>query len=201
MFFYNGCIIKLVISMSMYFYHLVNKEASIDKGLISLQYMYDNKLYDLFDKNASKYIKRITDDWNIPKYKNKKSLTREEIIDALNIFRGKYGSNYIYFFLYPPYKALGTRINELSKYKDIYKIDIDNPELNEYITDIFYGYDMSNSDNLLLDYNYYKNISREDYFKKYDDNIPMNFSRLNHISISFKDGYCPNKFLEKVDWK
>jgi len=28
----------------------------------------------------------------------------------------------------------------------------------------------------------------------------MNFSTLNHISISFKNGNCPLDFLEKVDW-
>ena len=46
---------------------------------------------------------------------------KEEYLDALNIFRGKYGTNYIYFFRYAPYKMLGNKINELSKYKDIYK--------------------------------------------------------------------------------
>lgn len=28
----------------LYFYHLVNKDADMNKGLLSLQYMYDNKL-------------------------------------------------------------------------------------------------------------------------------------------------------------
>ena len=73
-------------------------------GLISLQYMYDNKMYNLFDKNVEKYKDRILNDWNIEKYKEKTNLTREEYIDALNIFRGKYGANYIYFFRYAPYK-------------------------------------------------------------------------------------------------
>jgi hypothetical protein len=88
----------------LYFYHLVNKDANLENGLISLQYMYDNKMYDLFDKNVLKYKDRIINDWNIDKYKNKKDLTREEYIDALNIFRGNEGCNYIYFFRYPPYK-------------------------------------------------------------------------------------------------
>jgi len=32
----------------------------------------------------------------------------------------------------------------------------------------------------------------------YDDEIPMNFSTLNHISIAFKDDYCLIDLLEKM---
>ncbi len=192
---------KLIkINKPLYFYHLVNKDADMNKGIISLQYMYDHKMYDLFDKNALKYKERILNDWNIEKYKGKSNLTREEYIDALNIFRGKYGTNYIYFFRYPPYKKLGNKINEIAKYKDIYRININDEEVQKSITDIFYGYDMSNSNNKLLNKKYYENISKKEYFSKYDDNIKMNFSKLNHISISFKDGYCLKEFLEKVNW-
>lgn len=185
----------------LYFYHLVDKNADISKGLISIQYMYDNKLFELFDKSVSKYKNRILNDWNIKKYKGKFNLSREEYIDALNIFRGKYGTNYIYFFRYPPFKELGSKINEISEYKDIYRININDEELQKIITDVFYGYDMSNTDNEILNKKYYENISYDEYFSKYDDYSVMNFSKLNHISISFKDGYCPLKFLEKIEWK
>lgn len=60
---------------------------------------------------------------------------------------------------------------------------------------------MSNSDNRLLDKQWYETISQEEYFSKYDDALLMNFSTLNHISISFKNGNCPLNFLEKVDWR
>lgn len=193
---------KLIkIDKPLYFYHLVNKESDISKGLISLKYMYDNKLYDLFDKNVLKYKDRILNDWNIEKYKGKSNLTREDYMDALNIIRGEYGADYIYFFRYPPYKELGKKINELSKYKDIYRIDINDPFIQKNIIDIFYGYDLSNSGNKLLDKSYYENINEQDYFSKYDDSIEMNFSTLNHIGISFKNGICPINYLEKVDWK
>ena len=184
----------------LYFYHVVNKDADLSKGLISLQYMYNHKLYDLFDKNAEKYKKRIVDSWNIKKYKNrdKNSLTREEILDALTIFRGKFGASYVYFFKFPPYKKLGKRIEELLKVKDVYRININDEEIQKNIKDIFYGYDLSNSDNKKLDKYYYENITKEEYFKNYDDNIEMNFSRLNHISIAFINDYCSLEFLEKV---
>lgn len=184
----------------LYFYHLVNKDVDMSKGLISLQYMYESRMYDLFDKNILKYKDRIINHWNIKKYKGKNILTREEYMDALNTFRGEYGSNYIYFFRYAPYKNLGSKINKLSKYKDIYRININDEEVQKLITNIFYGHDMSNSENKLLYKKYYENISKEEYFSKYNDNLLMNFSTLNHIGISFKNGRCPLEYLEKIDW-
>ncbi len=193
---------KLIkLNSPLYFYHLVNKDANINPGLISLQYMYNKKMYDLFDKSVLKYKERIINDWNINKYKGKESLSREDYIDALNIFRGHHGSNYIYFFRYPLYKKLGSKINELSKYKDIYRININDEELQKRILDIFYGFDMSNSDNKMLDKKYYENVTKNEYFSNYDDNEEMNFSKLNHIAISFSGCYCPKKFLEKVDFE
>ena len=193
---------KLIkLNKPLYFYHLVNKNVDMNNGLISLQYMYDHNMYELFDKYVLKYKNRIINDWNLEKYKGKTNLTHEKYIDALNIFRGEYGSNYIYFFKFPPYKKLGNRINELSKYKDIYRININDEEVQKHINNIFYGFDMSNSNNKVLDKKYYEKISEQEYFSKYDDSIPMNYSKLNHIGISFKNGNCPLKFLEKINWK
>ena len=191
---------KLVkLNKPLYFYHLVNKGVDLSNGLFSLQYMYDNKMFELFDKSVFKYFDRIVRDWNIEKYHGKKALTREEYIDGLNIFRGKYGSSYIYFFKYPPYEELGDRMKEILKYKDIYRININDEEVMRNIKDIFYGFDMSSSENKVLDKQYYENVSEKDYFSKYDDNLEMNFSRLNHIGISFIGNKCPFLYLEKVN--
>lgn len=182
----------------LYFYHVVDKNADISNGLISLKYMYDNKMYKLFDKNAEKYIKRITNDWNLPKYKKRTNLTRKEIIDALNIFRGEFGASYIFFFRYPLDKKLGSKIEELLKFKDIYRININDEEVIKSIKDIFYGYDGSCSDNAKLDRKYYENVTKKEYFAKYDDSLEINFSTLNHIAVAFENDICPLKFLEKV---
>lgn len=183
----------------LYFYHLTPKNADITKGILSLQYMYDNKMYELFDKYAEKYKYRIVDSWNIGKYKgrNEETLTREEIMDALKIFRGEYGASYIYFFKFPPKESLGPKMKEILKHKDIYRININDEEVILKTKDIFYGYANSHSDNTLLTKDYYENITEEEYFKNYDDTLEMNFSTLNHISISFIDDYCPSSFLEK----
>ncbi len=189
---------KLIkLNKPLYFYHLIDKDADVSKGICSLQYMYDNNMYDLFDKSALKYKDRITNYWNIDKYKGRDTLSREEYIDALNIFRDKYGSRYIYFFKYPPDIRLGPRMAEILKYKDIYRININDEDVMKHIKDIFYGYNMSSSDNYLLDRKYYENISKEDYFAPYDDSLEMNFSRLNHIAIAFDNDKCDFRFLEK----
>ncbi len=198
--YYEYCETQKLIKLNepLYFYHIVDRKADLSKGLLSLKYMYDHKLFDLFDKNILKYKDRIVNDWNIEKYKNKHSLTREEFMDALNIFRGEYGASYIYFFRFPLYKELGKKIEDLLKVKDIYRININDEEIQKNIKDIFYGYDESNSDNKILDKEYYENITEKEYFKKYDDSLVMNFSKLNHISIAFKDDYCLIEFLEKM---
>lgn len=195
---------KLIkLNAPLYFYHVVNKTADIKKGLLSLQYMYDHQLFSLFDKNTEKYKKRIVKGWNLKKYKGRdeESLTREEVLDALKTFRGEHGASYIYFFRYPLYKELGSKIESLLKVKDIYRININDESVQKKIKDIFYGYEGSNSDNKLLDKTYYENVTKEEYFKEYDDTLEMNFSKLNHIAISFYNDYCPYEFLEKVEEK
>jgi hypothetical protein len=184
----------------LYFYHLVDKNADLKNGLLSLQYMYDHGMFRLFDKNAEKYEDRIVNGWNISKYKGKKLLTREEIIDALNTIRGPYGSSYIYFFRFPPYIKLGKKIKELSRTKDIYRIDINAADVRSIILDISYGFDMNRTDNKRLNEEYYRSVSEKDYFANYNDNIRMNFSTINHIGIAFKNGNCPRNLLEKVPW-
>lgn len=197
---YKYCELQKIVKLNkpLYFYHLVNKDININKGLYSLKYMYDNKMYDLFDKYTDKYIQRITNDWNIPKYKNKTNLTREEILDALNIYRGLNGTSYIYFFRYPPYKKLGKKMENILKYKDIYRININDEETQKYIKDIFYGYNLSNSDNKKLNKNYYEKVTKKQYFTNYNEKEEMIFKNLNHISISFIDDYCPIELLKKV---
>lgn len=192
---------KLIkINEPCYFYHIIDKEADITKGILSLKYMYDNKMYELFDKHAEKYKYRIVSSWNIEKYKGRKeeTLTRSEIIDALEIFRGQYGPSYIYFFKFPPQKTLGKKMGKILKDKNIYRININDEELILKIKDIFYGLNIQEVDKTILTKSYYEKITPEEYFKNYDDTLEMNFNTLNHISIAFIDDYCPNSFIEKI---
>lgn len=184
----------------LYFYHLVNKEVNLSKGIVSLQYMYNHKMDEEFDKNVLKYEKRIREDWNLKEFKEKENLTRKDYLDGLKEFRGVNGANYIYFFRFPPFKKLGAKIKALSEYKDIYRINIKDEALKKQIEEIFWGYHLSWSDNQELDETYYEQIDMTTYFKNYNDQLEMNFSTLNHIAIAFKKGYCPSSYLEKINW-
>lgn len=197
----NGTLMKL--NEPLYFYHVVDKDANLSLGLLSLQYMYDKKMWDLFDHSASKYKKGIVSYWNLEKYlgRDSNSLTREEILDALNLFRGEYCSSYIYFFKFPPYSSLGTKMEEMLKEKDIYRINIQDEEVQLKILDIFYGYENNHGDGKNLTLSYYKTITPKEYFQNYQDSDERNFAKLNHIAVAFLDGYCPISFLEKVDSK
>jgi len=183
-----------------YFYHAVPKSADLSKGLITPQYMYDNGMTELFRKSTDKYRDRIVGGWNI--YPNKKSseLTDQEIVDAINKFRrSDKGLSYIYFFKFPPYKELGPKMKAFLDTHDIYRINLDDTNAKKYIKEIFWNNDMSNGDNKPLDEDYYRRISVDEYFKRYDDSSKLNFAALNHIGIRFKDDYCPKSILEKVD--
>lgn len=182
----------------LYFYHLAPKGINKNsKGLYSLQYLYDHKMYDLFDKYTDKYRYRICYLWG---YSNKKpyELTREEIIKYLKRFRDEDQLDEIYFFRFPPYYELGDHMKQILENKDIYRIDINDPHTKTYIKDIYWGTDGSQSDNTELDKDYYINVDQNDYFRRYNDKSQMNFASLNHISIKFKDGYCPFHLLTKI---
>lgn len=180
----------------LYFYHLAPKGIK-GKGLYSLQYLYDHKMYDLFDKYTDKYRYRICYLWG---YSNKKpyELTREEVIKYIKKFRDDDQLDEIYFFRFPPYYELGDHMKQILENKDIYRIDINDPHTKTYIKDIYWGTDGSQNDNTELDRDYYINVDQNNYFRRYNDKSQMNFASLNHISIKFKDGYCPFHLLTKI---
>lgn len=200
--FYEYCTNSKLMKLNepFYFYHVVDKDANLSLGLLSLQYMYDHQLLELFDKSSNKYRKGIVSYWELDKYKgiNSSSLTREEILDALKLFRGEYASSYIYFFRYPPYASLGSKMEEMLKKKDIYQININDEEVQKNILDIFYGYENNHGDSKKLTREYYENIEEQEYFQNYEDSEERNFARLNHIAIAFSKDYCPISFLEKI---
>ena len=180
-----------------YFYHLFPKNSINVGGIISPRYMLENGMFDLFDQSTNKYRDRIVNGW---KYYNKdpNQLTRDEIIDSLNKFRGKYGDNMIYFFKFPPSKILGKNMKNLLKDKIIYQIDLNNPEVRSIINKIDWGYHLSNSNNKSLNKKYYEDIDIEKYYRYYNDKAKLLFANLNHISISPINGIIPFRLLNVI---
>lgn len=179
-----------------YFYHLFPKNVNNFNKIASTQYMYDNNMDT--EEVLYKYRKRVVSDWGVYPNKKEEDLTDEEILNALNQFRGEGGSKTIYFFKYPPYKELGPNMKNILKDKDIYRIDINDKETRKYIEKINWGYDQSHTGNKPLTEEYYKNITQKEYFSKYDDNGTPLFASLNHIGIVTKNGYIPKKCLKLV---
>jgi len=184
----------------MYFYHMIDKSVKLDdKGLKTPDYVLTKEHdEDLYLKMTEKYRYRLTHGWNIYPDKKPEDLTSDQIYDGINQFRkSKRGNNQIYMFRYPPYKELGPHMADLLKDKEIYAFDINDPNNQKYINAIDWGWDGSNTDNKKLHRQWYENISKEDYFKKYDDNGKPLFAPLNHISIDPSKGFLPLSCLQK----
>ena len=184
----------------MYFYHMIDKSVKLDdKGLKTPDYVLTKEHdEDLYLKMTEKYRYRLTHGWNIYPDKKPEDLTSDQVYDGINQFRkSKRGNNQIYMFRYPPYKELGPHMADLLKDKEIYAFDINDPNNQKYINAIDWGWDGSNTDNEKLNRQWYENISKEDYFKKYDDNGKPLFAPLNHISIDPSKGFLPLSCLQK----
>ena len=187
-------------SSHFYFYHLLPKGSNISPGIVSLDYQYHHDIQE-FRKNSDKYRERLCNEWGIYSGKSPASLSDKEIYDGINKFRkSSQGCNQIYLFRYPPTTKLGKQMGEILKFKDIYRVDLNELRDNGVITDVDFGYIDSNTDNTKLSEDWYINISYDDYFKNYTESDPnrLLFSYMNHISVTPKNGYISKRFLTKI---
>ena len=178
----------------LYFYHLGPKGL---KKIVSLEYQYrTNK--KLFAINRSKYRNRLCNGRGIYPGRDPESLTLDEVHDGICKFRKtENGCNQIYIFRYSPFRGLGPNMSStLSGNKALYKLELNR--LSPILNYVDYGYWMSWSSNKKLNRKYYENVTPEEYFSRYDDNDPLRFSTLNHISISPKNLYIPDSYFMSV---
>lgn len=186
----------------MYFYHLLPDDVQLDsKGLKTPEYVYKvegNRA--LYLQMVDKYRNRLCDGWGIYPDRDPESLAPKEIYDGINKFRkDPDGNNRIYMFRYPPTPNLGPNMKKVLDGKKIYAFDILNPKNKEYIKSIHWGFKDSHTDNDALTREYYEDITPEEYFANYDDDAPMIFASLNHISITPEKGYIPKARLKETD--
>ena len=184
-----------------YFYHMVPKKSNMKNGILSMQYMYDHDMNDLLDNSLNKYRKRMSDKdmWGYYPDTNPEDLTQDQLIKGLQKYRGKDALNKIYFFRYAPYSALGPNMKSTIAGKDIYRIDLNDPRVQKLIKKVDWGYVGSNNDNERLTKDWYEKVTKDDYFKDYDDKSKMNFASMNHIGISPIKGNIPLELIEKVN--
>lgn len=163
------------------FYHFAPKDVT---ELMTPEYAY-SVLKDkaLYRKMTDKYRGRLTGVWNVYPGRDPESLTDEEVYAGLEKVRGKGGNNRIYFFRYAPYASLGPRMKAFLKARKAFELNLDDPEVRKKIKNIDWGREGSSPDGKALNEAYYRNVSKKDYFKNYDDSAPLNFAALNHISV------------------
>lgn len=176
-------------------YHLVPKGSDTSIGIISPYAMKQLGNDELFLKATDKYRDRLVNGWGYYRNKKPNQLTATEIERGLIKYRGENGLKAIYLFKYPPYSKLGPNMAKLLKSKDLYEIDISKIK---NIIEIDYGRFGNHSDSTPISKEWYDNISRKDYFADYDDNNPMIFSTINHISIATEDGIIHSNAIKKV---
>lgn len=186
---------------NMYFYHLMPKGADLRNGITTLQWQYENDK-EMFRNNSYKYRNRLCDGWGIYPGRDPKSLTDKEVADGIKKFRRDYkdGMNRIYMFRFPPYKGLGPQMRDILNYKDLYRINLSSKNMKYIIKDIDWGYRDSNTDNDELSFEYYRDISIDEYFKTYtEDTDRLLFSFFNHISIIPKYKRIEREYIEKIN--
>ena len=192
---------KFIWTDHLYFYHMVPKGSDVSVGLLS-PYGLAKIDKTLALKALDKYRDRMVSGWKIYPGRDPSSITLNELISGLEKFRDKGGSREIYFFRYPPDDSLGHNMKEILKNKDIYRIDLMDKELQRHIERIYWGSFGSFSGNKELTEEYYRTVTRKEYFKDYKDNpkagVPL-FAPIPHIGIVFKNGICPAKFIKKFE--
>ena len=188
-------------SDNFFFYHMVPKGTDVSKGLLAPAALSKLGMQTELDNALNKYRERMVKGWRIYPDKLPEELTTDELITGLEKFRGEGGARTIYFFRYPPTKILGKNMADILKEKDIYRIDLNDPEIQKFIDKVDWGNYLSNTDNPAYNKQWYENISEKDYFSNYDDNpangMPL-FASIPHIGVAFKDGICPREFLTLV---
>ena len=188
-------------AIPFYFYHLVPKSADISKGLLSPYAAQKSGNTELLGNMLNKYRARMVSGWKYYPDKKPEDLTIDELLAGLNRFRGKDGDKCIYFFKYPPYKDLGNYMQGYIDTHDIYRININDPGLKKHIIRIDWGWVNSDNDAEPRNADFYRYITRDEYFADYTDKPKDGrppFAPISHIGIAFKDGVCPTRFIKKI---
>jgi len=179
------------------FYTFYPKKEDIKYRILSLQKMYEEEKFDLFDHYVEKYLTKIINDWKIFPNKTAKDMEREEILENINTILGPYGTRMIYLFRYLPFKLLGKRMRNMLSNSNVIEIDLNEKE-EMGIKEIIWGTYMSNPLNKSLTEQYYKDVSAKEYFSQYTDGILNNLSALSHIGVATDTGTISSNFFKII---
>lgn len=184
----------------LYFYAMVfnpsGRKLDTEPGIMTPQYMYDHDKGYLLDPILDQWRRTIVNRWNMYQ-QDPATLTRREVIDALNIRLGGRFMESISFFRYVPSPTLGWQLRLVLGKVRVYRVDLNSTVFQNYVRkeDIDWGKD-TRILSRKLDRMYYQRVTYEEYTKYYRDNITLTdkellLNQFNQINILVKSGFIP----------
>ena len=174
--------------------------------LMTPNYMMKEKRTDLLDGILYPWRRVIVNVWQM--YNTDPGhLTRQEVIDALNIKLGGEFMSSIYLHRYVPSPSLGWQLKLVLADCDITKIDLGRQDVIDYIRkeNIDWGRDV-HIFNHKLDRSYYENVTYDKYVDSYKDALNVEHKarlllQFNRVRISPPSGYIPLNYIENMTSK
>ena len=183
----------------------LKKDLSNEPGLMTPQYLYDHNKGYLLDPILEPWRRIIVNVWDMYK-QDPGALTRQEIIDALNIRLGPRYMKSIQLFRYIPSVALGWQLKLVMSHMAIFKIDLNNIDVLKYVKreDIDWGFD-KHLPMRKLNRLYYEQVQYDEYTKYYKDTqVVFNKEKLldqfNQITVLVNSGVIPKTVVKDVTY-
>lgn len=197
-----------------YFYSIIYNPYSRKKleietrniGLMTPKYMLDHNKTDLLDDVLAPWRRVIVNIWGMYQ-EDPGHLTRQEVIDALNIKLGPEFMKSIYLHKFVPSTTLGWQLKLVLSDSAFFRLDMNRIDLINYIGqyNIDWGRDIHIA-NRKLDKLYWQKVTYDEYVSMYRDGLNVEhkarlLNQFNKIRIEPSTGIIPNKFIEDMTSK
>lgn len=192
-----------------FFYDIIYNPEHVNldnEPLMTPNYMQKHNKNDLLDGILYPWRRVIVNIWGMYQ-SDPGTLTRQEVIDALNIKLGGEFMNSIYLYRHVPSPSLGWQLKTVLADCNIFKINLGRKDVIDYIrpTNIDWGHDVRFTSRK-LDRMYYENVSYDDYVEQYRDALNVEHRarlllQFNRVRISPPTGMIPVNFIENMTSK
>lgn len=188
-------------------YNPKDRNLHTEQGLMTPNYMLDHNKTDLLDDVLDPWRRVVTNIWGMYNTIEPMTLTRREIIDAINIKLGPEFMSSIYLYRYVPSPSLGWQLKMVLSKSAFYRMDLDKQELINYIgrENIDWGHDVAIFKRK-LDKMYWQKVKYDEYVSRYRDGLNVEsksrlLNQFNQVRVSPPSGIIPNKFIEDMTSK
>jgi len=199
------------INKPFYFYYIEFTDpgrpfSTTNEGIMTPQYLYDHNKFAKLDPILEGWKRVVVNKWHMYQ-EDPGALTRLEVMNAIQFKLGPDYLNQIPLIRYPLSPNLGMRTKILLNNCRLYRINLNNPLLDNdlRVRDVYWGYDKMVPIRKLDRY-YYDRVSSSEYFKYYQDSLPVQHpnrlvDQLNTIYVKPKNGYLSNRVVEDITGK